>query len=93
MKARSVRTETTAEVSESLRRMLARGLNRHDAALYVGVSATHFDEMVRDGRMPQPKVSGSRVIWDRHKLDAYFSELTERGGDEEDAADGWADFQ
>lgn len=32
-----------------------RGLNREEAAIYVGVGTTKFDEMVNDGRMPKPK--------------------------------------
>ena len=31
-----------------------RGLRRDEAAEYFSVSATKFDEMVRDGRAPQP---------------------------------------
>ena len=31
------------------------GLCREEAASYVGVSATLFDEIVKDGRMPKPK--------------------------------------
>ena len=34
-----------------------RGLQREMAARYVGISATKFDEMVDDGRMPKPKRS------------------------------------
>jgi predicted DNA-binding transcriptional regulator AlpA len=31
-----------------------RGLSRVQAAAYVGISPTLFDEMVADGRMPKP---------------------------------------
>ena len=54
-----------------------RGLNREEAARYVGVGATKFDEMVADGRMPRPKRVDGRVIWDRLKLDAAFTDLPE----------------
>lgn len=90
-KARSI--ETPAAASTAILRFHARGLNRMDAASYVGVSATHFDTMVREGRMPQPKVAGSRVLWDRTKLDAYFAALPDRNGDPEASEDTWADFQ
>jgi excisionase family DNA binding protein len=30
-------------------------MSRDEAARYVGVGATKFDEMVQDGRMPRPK--------------------------------------
>jgi hypothetical protein len=52
-----------------------RGLARDDAARYVGVGATKFDEMVADGRMPKPKRVDGRVMWDRLALDAYFTDL------------------
>jgi hypothetical protein len=29
-----------------------RGLSRVEAAMYIGISASKFDEFVRDGRMP-----------------------------------------
>ncbi len=55
-----------------------RGMSRDEAARYVGVSATKFDDLVADGRMPQPKRIDGRVVWDRLRLDAAFSELDER---------------
>lgn len=55
-----------------------RGMSREEAARYVGVSATKFDGLVADGRMPQPKRIDGRVVWDRLRLDAAFSELDER---------------
>lgn len=54
-----------------------RGLGRQEAARYVGVGATFFDTLVADGRMPKPFRIGKRVIWDRLKLDAAFSDLGE----------------
>lgn len=55
-----------------------RGMSRDEAARYVGVSATKFDDLVADGRMPQPKRIDGRVVWDRLRLEAAFSELDER---------------
>lgn len=52
-----------------------RGLSRVEAARYIGVGVTLFEEMVRDGRMPKPKRVNSRRIWDRIALDACFSDL------------------
>jgi predicted DNA-binding transcriptional regulator AlpA len=54
-----------------------RGLNREEAARYIGVGATKFDEMVADRRMPRPKRVDGRVIWDRIKLDIAFTDLPE----------------
>ena len=52
-----------------------RGLSRGQAAEYIGVGVTKFDEMVDDGRMPRPKRIDGRLVWDRVKLDAAFDEL------------------
>ena len=52
-----------------------RGLSRVQAANYVGVGTTKFDEMVKDGRMPKPKQVDGRNIWDRLGLDESFTAL------------------
>ena len=52
-----------------------RGLSRQQAAEYIGVSATKFDEMVKDGRMPKAKQSDGRIVWDRVLLDEAFEAL------------------
>jgi hypothetical protein len=57
-----------------------RGLSREEAARYVGVGATKFDELVVGRRMPKPKRVDGRIIWDRIALDAAFSELPDDGG-------------
>jgi predicted DNA-binding transcriptional regulator AlpA len=59
-----------------LRHSLApRGLSRVQAAEYIGVGVTKFDEMVDDGRMPRPKRIDGRLVWDRIKLDEAFDAL------------------
>lgn len=55
-----------------------RGLSRDEAARYVGVGSTLFDEMVADGRMPKPKHINSRSIWDRVALDIAFTSLPDK---------------
>jgi predicted DNA-binding transcriptional regulator AlpA len=52
-----------------------RGLSRVESAAYVGVSPSLFDEMVKDGRMPNPKRINSRSVWDRKRLDDAFESL------------------
>jgi predicted DNA-binding transcriptional regulator AlpA len=52
-----------------------RGLSRVEAAAYVGVSPTKFDELVKDGRMPKPKRIDARTIWDRKQVDVAFEAL------------------
>lgn len=52
-----------------------RGLSREEAARYIGVGTTKFDEMVAQRRMPKPRRAGGRVIWDRVELDIAFGDL------------------
>lgn len=59
-----------------------RGLSRAAAAAYIGVSVGLFDELVRDGRMPGPKRINSRVVWDRHAVDAAFTALADDNEEE-----------
>ncbi len=61
-----------------------RGLSRAQAAAYIGVSVTLFDEMVADGRMPTPIRINSRVLWDRLQLDDAFAALSDTGRDGDD---------
>lgn len=46
-----------------------RGLSRVDAAFYIGIGTTFFDQLVEDGRMPKPFRIGSRVLWDCKEID------------------------
>lgn len=57
-----------------------RGLSRVQAAEYIGVGVTKFDEMVDDSRMPRPKRIDGRIVWDRIKLDEAFDALDDEGG-------------
>ena len=57
-----------------------RGLSRVQAAEYIGVGVTKFDEMIVDGRMPKPKRIDSRTVWDRIKLDEAFAALDDAAG-------------
>lgn len=56
---------------------LPRGLSRDEAAHYIGVGTTTWDRLVEEGRMPKPTRIGKRVVWDRFKVDAAFSDLGE----------------
>jgi predicted DNA-binding transcriptional regulator AlpA len=57
-----------------------RGLSRIQAAEYIGVGATKFDEMVGDGRMPRPKRIDGRNVWDRIKLAEMFDAPDDAAG-------------
>ena len=52
-----------------------RGLSRTEAAIYLGVSPSKFDELVEDHRMPRPRLIDRRKVWDLHELDMAFDEL------------------
>jgi predicted DNA-binding transcriptional regulator AlpA len=62
------------------------GLSQVEAARYIGVSPTKFDQMVKDGRMPKPKRIDGRRVWARHQVDIAFATLP----DENDRDDIWA---
>lgn len=75
-----------ADRDDVLPRSLApRGLSRVQAAVYIGVSPSLFDEMVKDGRMPKPARINARTVWDRVKLDEAFVALCD-----DDLRDEWS---
>ncbi|RWO70234.1 MAG: hypothetical protein EOS17_14305 [Mesorhizobium sp.] len=59
--------------------LLLFGINREQAALAISVSPTTFDQMVADGRMPQPRMpSKERYVWDVEELAEAFRRLPHR---------------
>lgn len=52
-------------------------MGRAEAARYMGVSITTFDEMMGEGTFPKPKMIKSKAVWDRVDLDLAASALTE----------------
>lgn len=68
------------------RSLAPRGLSRVQAAAYIGVSPSLFDEMVKDGRMPKATAINARKVWDRIKLDEAFAALSD---DDKDGKDPW----
>jgi len=52
-----------------------RGLSRVEAALYIGVSPSKFDEMRTDGRVGPAKLIDGRKVWDVRILDIDFDNL------------------
>jgi predicted DNA-binding transcriptional regulator AlpA len=65
-----------------------RGLSRDEAAMYIGISAGKFDEMIRDGRMPNPVSIDKRKVWDIRALDLAFDELSTETGTRASSWDG-----
>lgn len=66
------------------------GLSRFEAAAYVGVSATTFDELVAEGLMPQPRHLRSRAIWDVDELRAAFKAIPHVAEEEPNT---WVEFE
>lgn len=56
-------------------RIPPRGLNREQAAAYVGVSIATFDTLVANGSMPPPRMLESRKVWDLVEVDGAFDML------------------
>jgi hypothetical protein len=52
-----------------------RGLSREEAAMYLGISASDFDELRAAGRIEAPRLIKSRKLWDIRELDMAFDEL------------------
>jgi len=59
-------------------------------SLYIGISAGKFDEMVADGRMPEPVKIDSRKLWDIRSLDLAFDSLPREN---ETRGSSWDDFR
>ena len=58
---------------------LKRGFNRSEAANYIGIGTTKFDDLVNQRRMPQPREIDKRAVWDAYELDVYLDQLPQRG--------------
>ncbi len=68
-----------------------RGHRREEAATYVGVAPTKFDDWVKRGIMPGPKRQDGIVVWDVLRLDAAFDALPDDEAGARPADDGgWA---
>ena len=54
------------------------GVNREQAAELIGVSATLFDRLVVDGKMPDARMLYGRLVWDVAEVIAAFRALPHR---------------
>jgi hypothetical protein len=62
-----------------------RGLSRVDAAHYLGISPSKFDEMRKDGRVGPARMIDGRKVWDVLDLDRAFEALPlESSSEDED---------
>jgi len=55
------------------------GLGEIEAAAAIGISASKFRMLVKDGRMPRPRRIDGRAIWDVDELLAAFKNLPHEG--------------
>lgn len=74
-------TATQTAIGRSVFSPPRRGLNRVEAAIYVGISPTTFDKLVAEGAMPRPRAVYSRRIWDIRELDTAIDALPSDGED------------
>ena len=70
---------------------IRRGLGEAEAALYIGLGATKFGELVKAGRMPRPRLIDGRRIWDIDDLDAAFRALPYEGDEITARRNPWHD--
>jgi hypothetical protein len=73
----------TARALSEIRPVPRRGLSRVEAAIYLGISPSKFDELRKDGRVGPAHIIGGRKVWDTRDLDETFdaSPLEDDHGD------------
>jgi hypothetical protein len=63
-----------------------RGLSRVEAATYLGISPSKFDELRKSGRIAPAKVLDGRKLYAIEVLDEFFDALPAEG---DDATEDW----
>ena len=63
-----------------------RGLSRVEAAIYLGISPSKFDELRKSGRIGPAKILDSRKLYAIEMLDEFFDALPAEG---DDATEDW----
>lgn len=61
-----------------------RGFSRVEAAQYLGISPSKFDELRKDGRVGPPRLIDARKVWDVADLDTAFEAFPIEGAPGED---------
>jgi hypothetical protein len=64
-----------------------RWMRRAEAARWVGMSPSKFDQLVKDARLPAPKTIDGIVLWDRYRLDTAVELYPDRSAAAEE--DDW----
>jgi hypothetical protein len=63
-----------------------RGLSRVEAAMYLGISPSKFDELRKSGRVGPPKILDGRKLYAIEMLDEFFDALPL---ETDDTAEDW----
>jgi hypothetical protein len=63
-----------------------RGLSRVEAAMYLGISASKFDELRKSGRIGPAKILDGRKLFAIERLDEFFEALPD---ETYDPAEDW----
>jgi hypothetical protein len=85
-----VQSPASKRCLSAVRPIPRRGLSRTEAAIFVGVGETKFNELVATGRMPGPKRIDNRKVWDMLALDRAFDLLPDDKSGEIDGT--WDDL-
>jgi hypothetical protein len=64
--------------------VLRRGLSRVEAAMYLGISPSKFDELRKADRIGPAKILDCRKLFDIDMLDKFFEALTDENADADD---------
>lgn len=68
--------------------LVPRGLTRDEAAGYIGIGTSLFDDLVKEGLLPTAHKLRGAVRWDRLELDVAFEKLPRIGEVAAKADDG-----
>jgi hypothetical protein len=68
------------------RPVIRRGLSRVEAAMYLGISPSKFDELRKGDRIGPAKILDCRKLFDIAMLDKFFEALAD---ERDDADDDW----
>ncbi len=68
------------------------GLDEREAAASLSLSQTFFRTLVEAGLMPRPRIIRGRRVYDVEELAIAYRAWPREGGEEDQAADTWADY-
>lgn len=77
---------TSGRRLSAIRPVPRRGLSRIEAAMYIGIGVSKFDELIATGRMPKSKCIDTRKVWDILALDLAFDQLPDENNE---ASEEW----